>query len=572
MDIVWNLENEITSFYVEDEINNSKHNANSIRSHNSFDSSSYISGDTSPSSHQDQDQLSHSYHGGGTSSSQNSFSSIGQTSKHGVNNRNPRNAAFTQLYELSVAAQVEKIRWRPTLCYHEHHYFDINDETAEHHGSMLAVATSPASGATAGGHGTVSLWSYHRPFMPLSIVEGHTEGAVTDFLWLDTPEIEDTQTYFGRRIDESNLKGTWQHVLSIGRDGRCLVQSFAKGERPLSSVAPSALAITNLSPFQNGYGSLQVMVTHQNVPSGQNNDYLLSGLRQDEYTAQAPGFFQENLPSEDVLSINKFQWEPIQDGCYVGEDNKMSFFATDNGALEDIEADSKDDDLRIAPEVMHLSRFAEGYKLRADSVHTTKALICRYNASIALGLNCKGHSRMWNMLASIVEGSDFNNSPLNKNLSISTDVMSFILFPTLKTLLLERADAGDVQTCVVICEVMEVIGKTSQTSVDVLIPGLDLMLVRQWYFAYIEILQQMCLFPQATLLISNCKDPEIAKLNQTSTTVHNSCPICSKPIQAGKRCKTCRRKVGLCFLCHQPTKGVFVMVGVANQTSLSFHF
>lgn len=532
-----------------------KQNTNSLRSHASFDSSSYLSWDSSPSSHHEPDQLSNSYHGAGTGTSTiNSSSSFTQTAtKSGIAQRKRLTAAF----ELSVAAQVEKIRWRPTLNSSDNFFLDFSDEVIKHHGSMLAVATSPASGAAAGGHGTVSLWSYYRPFTPLSIVEGHKEGAVVDFLWLDTPDFEDKETFFSRKFDESALKGTWQHVLSVGRDGRCLVQSFARGTRPLSNVAPSTFAITNLSPFQNGFGSLQVMVAHQKVPSGQNNDYLLSGLRQDRFTAKAPGFFKETLPSDDVHVVNKYQWQPFQ---HDEGEGTMSFFATDSGALEDLENNPKEDFDSIAPEVIHLSRFADRYKLCVDSIDSTKASICRHNASVAMDLNCKDHSKMWFMLASIIEGSEFNNKSLNKKFSISTDVMSFILFPTLKTLLLERADAGDVQTCVVLCEVMEVIGKNSQNAVTVLIPGLDLMLIRQWYLAYIDILQQMCLFSHATELIGNCKDPEIAKQNQSSTTVNESCPTCGKPLQGGKRsCKTCRRKVGLCFLCYQPVKKLFAM-------------
>jgi hypothetical protein len=46
---------------------------------------------------------------------------------------------------------------------------------------MLAVSTAPIKGASAGGSGAAGLWSYHRPFAPLSVVEGHKDGAVTDF-------------------------------------------------------------------------------------------------------------------------------------------------------------------------------------------------------------------------------------------------------------------------------------------------------------------------------------------------------------------------------------------------------
>lgn len=84
------------------------------------------------------------------------------------------------LYVLSISAAVTRIRWRPPA-------YDTSgdgrDSEEDRHGSMMAVATAPVKGAVAGGSGMLALWSYHRPFMPLSVVEGHREGAVTDFCW-----------------------------------------------------------------------------------------------------------------------------------------------------------------------------------------------------------------------------------------------------------------------------------------------------------------------------------------------------------------------------------------------------
>lgn len=96
----------------------------------------------------------------------------------------------------------------------------------------------------------------------------------------------------------------------------------------------------------------------------------------------------------------------------------------------------------------------------------------------------------------------------------ASNVMQFALLPTIKSLLLERAEAGDVQTCVALCEVLQVIQQDEQTR----IPGLKLNLVREWYLSYIDLLQQMCLFSSASFLIRSCNDPFIGALNQQSTT------------------------------------------------------
>jgi len=124
---------------------------------------------------------------------------------------------------------------------------------------------------------------------------------------------------------------------------------------------------------------------------------------------------------------------------------------------------------------------------------------------------------MWRMLASLLKGSGLTELP-DKDAS-PRNAMQFALLPTLGSLLEERANAGDVQTCVAICEVLQVIepgsdGRTTTTRV----PSLELNLVREWYLTYIGILHQMCLFSHASFLIGNCNDKSIGELNQQSTT------------------------------------------------------
>jgi WD repeat-containing protein 24 len=151
---------------------------------------------------------------------------------------------------------------------------ELGQGAADRHESMLAVATAPIKGVNAGGSGLVALWTWNRPFMPLSVVDGHQVGAVQDFFWLDTPHPDSRMgssrphlaTQDGRRgrktPDESfRIRGmtshdietisstndradaedreacqdkglcVWQHVLSVGRDGRCLIQSFERGKQ-----------------------------------------------------------------------------------------------------------------------------------------------------------------------------------------------------------------------------------------------------------------------------------------------------------------------------------------------------
>lgn len=135
-------------------------------------------------------------------------------------------------------------------------------------------------------------------------------------------------------------------------------------------------------------------------------------------------------------------------------------------------------------------------------------------------------------------------------------------------MLLERAEAGDVQTIVCLCEILQVIdGDGERTR----IPNLKVKLVREWYLSYIDLLHQMCLFTAAAFLIKHCKDKAIGALSQQSTTIHESCPRCGKPLDSASEsssnglsknarlnCKFCRRRVGFCFVCHEPVHGMYV--------------
>lgn len=198
-----------------------------------------------------------------------------------LNSSRNKASSVSMLHILTVSATVTRLKWRPPALETLPVENDSQD-AADRHEPMLAVATAPIKGASAGGSGLLCLWSYHRPFMPLSVLESHTKGAVTDFFWLDTPHPDSEQSMVpsskpgnassaelkGNSIDESdsglarnarirgmsqqesggtqssafdnsdrdNNKclektglGVWQHVLSVGRDGRCLLQSFPRG-------------------------------------------------------------------------------------------------------------------------------------------------------------------------------------------------------------------------------------------------------------------------------------------------------------------------------------------------------
>ena len=294
------------------------------------------------------------------------------------------------------------------------------------------------------------------------------------------------------------------------------------GDRPISRVPPSCFAMANLSPFQKGYGSLQFFSVCQSVPSGADKDFLLTGLRRDSVTATALGVFRE-MPIDTSSSTKNLMTEhsvPIdwKLGKRLPEKSpEIVFNVVDQGDLDEesnpVAGDDSDAMVVVAPEVVHLSRFATRYRLYRNDTFPTRVSLCQHNADVADSLQSRQLAHMWRMLAYLLESSDLDGLP-DCSVQGPQNVMQFVILPTVQALLEERADAGDVQTCVALCEVLEMV-RPDQT---VQIPELEINLVREWYLSYIDLLRDMCLFSDATYLTRNCKDPYIGALNQQSTT------------------------------------------------------
>lgn len=188
----------------------------------------------------------------------------------------------------------------------------------------------------------------------------------------------------------------------------------------------------------------------------------------------------------------------------------------DGGRLDSsgLPIDEDEESICIAPEVLHLSRFASSYQLYPNSELTARVDLCIHNAGVAKNLKRDSLARMWRSIASLMQGAGLDELPKAGSSITPANVMQFVLLPTVKSLLLERAEAGDVQTCVAVCEVLQVIDSDQTTKV----PGLDISLLREWYLSYIDLLEQMCLFSASAFLIQRCNDPVIGAMNQNSTT------------------------------------------------------
>lgn len=336
-----------------------------------------------------------------------------------------------------------------------------------------------------------------------------------------------------------------------------------EGDRPISRVPPSCFAMANLTPLQEGYGSLQVFFVQQTVPSGPTSDFLLTGLRRDSVTDSIPGVFRETPADSSSLSTSHhLQGLPAEWnlGRRLPESPpRISFHVIDKGSLDDLQKPTSDHtSILVSPEVMHMSRFAEWYKLYPETGYPTAIELCNHNADVAQDLQQQALAYMWRLLATLLEPTG-GRLLHEDDKSSKTSALECVLVPTVCDLLEERADAGDVQTCVAICEILQLVeGET------VIVPGLELKYVREWYLSYIQLLQGMSLFRSAAHLVKMSRDPLIGALNQQATTIYESCPHCRKPLtgdgasSSRRTCPSCRRRVGLCCVCHEPIQGLYV--------------
>jgi len=150
---------------------------------------------------------------------------------------------------------------------------------------------------------------------------------------------------------------------------------------------------------------------------------------------------------------------------------------------------------------------------------------------------------------------------------------------TVRDILEERCDAGDVQTCACICEVLKVAKGLRVAPADGLgggaRPFLDAVSTEQqrkeWAWWYVELLRQLELSMQANELCKDHDDDLIASMNLDTTSHYVSCARCKKPITVSEKeneaawCTTpkCRgplaASVSSCVLCRQPVKGMYTV-------------
>ena len=347
---------------------------------------------------------------------------------------------------------------------------------------------------------------------------------------------------------------------------------------------PSSLVA--MRPLPSSDASMHIVSIKQAVPNRKADDFNLTRLTTD--FPEGVGIFRE-IEEES----NNHTYYDMRPRTMSDRDHRLDKNTAGNVLLNSFFTDAASGDHHIAPELRNIKHYACHYRTTGGSASE----IFTHNASVAAEVGAKKISKMWSILSVLSYGQGLSGS--------SGDALDPLFTPTISSLLKERGDFGDVQTCVTICEIVDIFeGQTatgagsgdskellaSSTSQPLSSTGLDidLELVREWYLSYVEILQRLRLFEACTVLLSGCKDSVVSAVNQQSTQIYESCSACNKPLRgvfdtafrysanpggvstsssnqrkrrtvltAQRACNSCRKKIGMCVICHQPVKSLF---------------
>ena len=333
----------------------------------------------------------------------------------------------------------------------------------------------------------------------------------------------------------------WQHVVSIGKDGNVFLENLAYGKRPTEQVPSSVFGVSN-SNF--------IAAVHQKPPNRAIDDFGLTGLRRGGREEDAIGIFR--TLAEDASAAEEQEGE----GRWPAQDEYSRRVQVTSIAVSSMDARrSKLDELE--PHHKFMKHFAANFVTKWRPPLRSSFEVCVHNAKVCEEVGCGELGRMWRILGSLLETKNAEGS-----------LFHFIAPTAIKSLLQDRVDCGDVQSCVYVCGVLDVFEMKS--------PPFEIDIVREWYLNYVEQLRSRAMFVEATEVIKYSGDPggDVGSMSKMGTEIFNSCPSCLKPlineigrIEGGgsgggeesqerilRSCSSCKKKLSMCGLCHDPIK------------------
>lgn len=127
------------------------------------------------------------------------------------------------MHVIHTPAPLESIAWRPS------------GGESTHSKRLFQIATTSSNES---GRGDINVWDATNPNIPACVLRGHTDGC-TGFQWVDTPP-------FGSNV--------YQHIVSVGKDNKILVQDLRNGYFPSQHMSGHVVAVSAMGyvAFQRG--------------------------------------------------------------------------------------------------------------------------------------------------------------------------------------------------------------------------------------------------------------------------------------------------------------------------------
>lgn len=394
---------------------------------------------------------------------------------------------------------------------------------------------------------------------PVCILRGHEE-TCTNFHWLDSIESPDAV----------------QHMISVGKDGRMLIQDLRNGYFPDTHTSRCVTAISSHGHLAFHRGFLE-----RADPLGLSSSPAAYGWFASSRRAQF-GNLQGYRPVNDRSSSpsEKSNFQPKSQSCCVpapplqDDDvaNPPNTFETgvvfcglaDISDLVDargIRAERGAEGGVFDPAIISL--LARSYVLGAEQtgVANSPREACIFNLQVAARAGLASRAAIWAALLSLLPSGPFTAAATESSPGKSSaDVLpSIVPFGTelLGNMLLELLDGGDTQHFVLVCEVLRRADRLDEAALQA--GNISDIRRREAYLAYFDLLSRLQLSCAANNIIKASDEEYISKLSRQGVTIHTACSKCGKDMpEQGTHpwCSKCRRCAALCVLCHKPVKGL----------------
>ena len=172
--------------------------------------------------------------GGGGGGGVGTGSGVTVDTANGISTSCGSSGAIRPALILHTPSGISRLKWRPPVTIG---------------GYKMQLATTSVD------RGDISVWDLSSPHLPVSIIQGHTD-VCTGFSWLDTcrNDVESpeyrllTRQSTKKKISDESAKeflGTNQHIISVHKDGKVLVQDLRNGYFPRQHFSASLMSISS---------------------------------------------------------------------------------------------------------------------------------------------------------------------------------------------------------------------------------------------------------------------------------------------------------------------------------------